>query len=102
MSTAEPWVLAVDAAETPVEDRARFQAEAEAMLEFHTGWALLATCHRVELYGMGPAPRWPGVRTLHGRPAVRRLLRIAAGLESTVQGENEVLRQVRAALEKES
>jgi len=50
VSTAEPWVLAVDAAETPVEDRARFEAEAEAMLEFHAGWALLATCHRVEVY----------------------------------------------------
>src|SRR3989442_14610638 len=98
MSAAEPWVLAVDAAETPVEERARFQAEAEAMLEFHAGWALLATCHRVELYGMGPVPKWPGVNTLRGRPAARRLLRVAAGLESAVPGEDEVLRHVRDAL----
>jgi glutamyl-tRNA reductase len=98
LSTAEPWVLAVDAAETPVADRARFEAEAEAMLEFHAGWALLATCHRVELYGMGPAPRWPDVMTLRGRPAARRLLRVAAGLESAVVGEDDVLRQVRDAL----
>jgi glutamyl-tRNA reductase len=68
------------------------------MLEFHTGWGLLATCHRVELYGIGPAPRWPGVITLRGREAVRRLISVAAGLESTVLGENEVLRQVRDAL----
>lgn len=98
MSAAEPWVLAADAAGVPVEERAHFQAEAEAMLEFHAGWALLATCHRVELYGMGPVPRWPGVLTLRGRPAARRLIRVAAGLESTVPGEDEVLRQVRDAL----
>jgi glutamyl-tRNA reductase len=98
VSAAEPWVLAVDAAETPVEDRARFQAEAEAMLEFHSGWGLLATCHRVEVYGMGPAPRWPDVMTLRGRPAARRLLRVAAGLESAVVGEDDVLHQVRDAL----
>jgi glutamyl-tRNA reductase len=98
VSDAEPWVLAVDAAEAPVEERARFHAEAEAMLEFHAGWALLTTCHRVELYGIGPVPRWPGVSTLRGRPAARRLLRVAAGLESAVPGEDEVLRQVRDAL----
>jgi glutamyl-tRNA reductase len=98
MSAPEPWVLAAAAAEVPVEDRAHFQAEAQAMLEFHPGWALLVTCHRVELYGMGPAPRWPDLLALHGRPAARRLLRVAAGLESTVPGENEVLRQVRDAL----
>jgi glutamyl-tRNA reductase len=98
VSQAEPWVLALDAGDAPVEERARFQAEADAMLEFHTGWALLSTCHRVELYGMGPVPRWPGVRTLRGRPAARRLIRVAAGLESTVPGEDEVLRQVRDAL----
>ncbi len=98
MSQGEPWVLAVDAGDAPVEERARFQAEAEAMLEFHAGWALLSTCHRVELYGMGPVPRWPGVRTLRGRPAALRLIGVAAGLESAVPGEDEVLRQVRDAL----
>jgi glutamyl-tRNA reductase len=98
MSAAEPWVLAVEAAATPVEDRARFQAEAKAMLEFHRSWALLATCHRVELYGMGPAPRWPDVIALSGRPAVLRLHRVATGLESAVVGEDDVLHQVRDAL----
>jgi hypothetical protein len=39
------------------------------MLEFHAGWTLLATCHLGELYGMGPAPRWPDVMTLQGGPA---------------------------------
>lgn len=101
MTTTELWALAAAAGEggTAVEERARFQAEAEAMLQFHSGWALLVTCHRVELYGVGPAPSWPGVLVLHGEAAVRRLVRVAAGLESAVLGENEVLRQVRDALQ---
>jgi glutamyl-tRNA reductase len=98
MTPAEIWVLAAAAAEMPVEERARFQAEAEAVLNYHTGWALLTTCHRVELYGVGPAPGWPGVLAFQGGAAVRRLIRVAVGLESSVPGENEVLRQVRDAL----
>jgi glutamyl-tRNA reductase len=98
MSPAELWVLAAAADEVAVEERSRFQGEAEGVLKFHTGWALLTTCHRVELYGVGPAPSWPGVLALQGEAAVRRLIRVAAGLESAVPGENEVLRQVRDAL----
>jgi glutamyl-tRNA reductase len=98
MSPADLWVLAAAVDDVPVEERARFQAEAEAVLKFHTGWALLTTCHRVELYGVGPAPSWPGVLALQGEAAVRRLIRVAVGLESVVPGENEVLRQVRDAL----
>lgn len=98
MIISEPWVLAAAADQVAVDERSRFQAEAEAMLQFHSGWALLTTCHRVELYGVGPAPSWPGMLALQGRPAAGRLIRVAAGLESTVPGENEVLRQVRDAL----
>lgn len=59
---------------------------------------LLATCHRVELYGWGdePPPDLPIVRT--GEAAVRHLFRVAAGLESAVPGEDQVLHQVRQAL----
>ena len=98
MSAGEPWVLAAAAGEVAVEERARFRAEAEAIWQAHEGWALLATCHRVELYGVGAAPGWPGVLCLRGPAAVRRLVRVAVGLESAVPGENEVLGQVRGAL----
>ena len=90
MTRLEPWALIVDAASTPAEDRARLAAT----------WApeagrpdriLLQTCHRVELYGVGPAPQ-------EAQAAAEHLLRVAAGLESAVIGEDEVLHQVRAAL----
>ena len=59
---------------------------------------LLSTCHRVELYGFGIMPDL-GTR-LHvetGVQAVRHLMRVAAGLESAIIGEDEVLHQVRDA-----
>ncbi len=93
-----PWVLAAAVPERSAEERSRFQALAAPLLPHHPGWALLSTCHRVELYGLGPAPDLPGARLLEGEAAVRRLFRVAAGLESAVVGENEVLHQVRQAL----
>lgn len=61
---------------------------------------LLATCQRVELYGLGKQPcPIRGMRLLTGDDAVRHLLRVAAGLESAVVGENEILGQVRRALQ---
>lgn len=60
---------------------------------------VLNTCQRLECYGRS-APDLPGLRVarrLDRRHAFERLARIAAGLESRVLGELEVLGQVREA-----
>ncbi len=81
--------------------------------------AILATCNRLELYWL--APPGPDVATVHtvlanitgvntllipqiarvasGEAAARHLCRVAAGLESQVLGEPEILGQVRQAQE---
>jgi glutamyl-tRNA reductase len=65
----------------------------------HSDWILLNTCHRVELYGFGTAPGLDArLRVVTGEGAVRHLIRVAAGLESAIIGEDEVLHQVREAL----
>lgn len=62
-------------------------------------WLLLETCHRVELYGFGPAPDLdPSLQLLTGDSAVIHVMRVAAGLDSAIVGEDEVLHQVRDAL----
>ena len=58
----------------------------------------LLTCHRAELYGIGDRPVLGAPTELSGRAAIRHLLRVAAGLESAIVGEDEVLHQVRQAL----
>jgi len=62
--------------------------------------AALTTCHRVELYGFGPAPSLSELRVRRGADAVTHLMRVAAGLESAIVGEDEVLHQVREALDR--
>ncbi|HEX2645879.1 MAG TPA: NAD(P)-binding domain-containing protein, partial [Candidatus Dormibacteraeota bacterium] len=59
---------------------------------------VLTTCHRAELYGLGAPPHMPGARVRKGPAAATHLLRVAAGLESAIVGEDEVLHQVRDAL----
>ncbi len=64
------------------------------------GRVLLSTCHRVEIYEttdrIEPVPE---MRTLVGRDAAAHLLRVAAGLDSAIAGEPQILRQVRVAYE---
>ena len=93
-----PWVAGVSAAEQPVEERQRLAAELEPAVSASLDLVLLDTCHRVELYGFGELPpAAQGMPLQAGADAVRHLLRVAAGLESAVVGEDEVLHQVRDA-----
>src|SRR5437879_910841 len=45
------------------------EAALNDMVDFHRRWALLATCHRVELYGFGPGPSRSDMRLLEGEAA---------------------------------
>lgn len=93
------WALTVSAETAPAETRERVLSAIEDRLRARPGWVLLNTCHRVEVYGVGEAPVIAGeLSLLTGEPAVRHLFRVAAGLESAVVGEDEVLHQVRDAL----
>ena len=78
---------------------------------------LLSTCSRFELYGMAPDPervitsarRWfvarggleiePAVVARSGDQALAHLFRVAAGLDSWIIGESEILGQVKRAYE---
>jgi glutamyl-tRNA reductase len=90
--------MVAQAGDVDVSGRTRLEAALQELVDFHRQWALLATCHRVELYGFGPGPSRPDMRLLEGDAAVRHLFRVAAGLESAVVGETEILGQVRDAL----
>jgi glutamyl-tRNA reductase len=93
-------------------------ARALAMLRTTHGdeHVLLSTCNRTELYHCGTADREALISSLaqaaearpeeledhlychHDREAVQHLMRVAAGLDSMVVGENEILGQVKEAL----
>ena len=76
-------------------------------------WALLATCHRCEVYTVQanaelvlgllreqlPPDASQAVTELRGDGAARHLMRVAAGLESMLLGETDVQHQVVEALE---
>lgn len=94
---SEPWAVALTALDAPAAVRTELAEELLSQPELAPRTLLLSTCHRVEIYGFGPRPAVVAP-ALSGPDAVRRLLRIAAGLESASLGEDEVLHQVREAL----
>jgi glutamyl-tRNA reductase len=100
----------------PVElrERAVLEPDAAAELARSLGDAVcLSTCNRTELYlaGEDPDPAAAALEALTGQPlegvlyrldddeAAHHLFRVAAGLDSLVPGEGEILGQVRAAHE---
>jgi glutamyl-tRNA reductase len=99
MSLHQPWVMAVQAGTAGAGERDRLARSLEAKVPSHSDWILLSTCHRVELYGFGAVPDLDeGLRLETGDRVVQHLIRVAAGLESAIVGEDEVLHQVREAL----
>jgi glutamyl-tRNA reductase len=66
---------------------------------------LVRTCHRVELYAANAGAELPGIELppgidrLEDADAVRHLLSVACGLDSTVFGETQILHQLRETIE---
>lgn len=101
-------VLAVAHDRAPLPDRERLDLRAAAD-HLRVPHLALGTCLRAELYWWGTAsdgeralaafgPLAAHAEFLAGTEAAHRLLRVAAGLESSVVGEPEVLEQVRSAV----
>lgn len=92
-----PWALTATAGEFSAAEREVLKERWESESRSDSRRVLLATCHRVELYGLGAIPT-DHVPQLQSTSAVAHLLRVAAGIESAVTGEDEVLHQVRQGL----
>ncbi len=107
--SSEPGLVALVAHARSVhsEEREAF-GDAAAVVAGDPRAILLRTCHRVELYvathrGEGahgvPLPALPeGGRRLGGLAAARHLYTVAAGLDSVVVGEDQILHQLRECL----
>ncbi len=125
----EPVVVGVNHRSAPVELREQMALAGDGLRAALNGAlhelpgdevVILSTCNRLELYLAGPDPhRLPGpavrflahrsgldlatlqavVYSRQGPGAVRHLLRVAAGLDSQILGESQILGQVREALE---
>lgn len=93
----ELWALTASAGDVDADARDGLSHRIDGWLAAGNDGVALTTCHRVELYGIGPAPALHGTRLRRGPDAVFHLMRVAAGLESAIVGEDEVLHQVRDA-----
>ena len=102
------WTLSYDSDNTTPESRSVI-AEGLAAAEPHThGWLVLRTCRRVVILGAEPRPARGALTAAvgheatgeaharDGSSAVEHVLRLAAGLESAVVGEDQILSQIRA------
>lgn len=79
--------------------RATEMAAARAAVEgAHAADAVVVSCQRLEAYGFGPCDCAAPER-LTGFDALERLAAVAAGLESVVLGEDQIMGQVRAAFD---
>ncbi len=107
MTLATPvWAAVAAADRVGAADRAALADRWRASSDGRPDQALIVTCHRVELYGLGEPIEAAGVtagageaaQLLAGFDAARHLGRLAAGLESAVVGEDQILHQVRTTL----
>jgi len=99
-------IRAVVAHVQSVRAEGRAQLARRLRSERRSGLVIIETCHRVELYAHAAdvgdiageeMPR--GTEVLTGTAAARHLLRLAVGLESAVLAEDQLLHQLRAAIQ---
>ncbi len=102
----EVVVLATHARSVAAPERERFAAALRETIGGHG--LLLETCHRVEGYAVVAAgserpaqelDRPSGIRELRGEAAIRHAISVAVGRDSVVVGEDQVLHQLRTAVD---
>lgn len=97
--------LSAHARHVPAAERARFAGAVETVLAgAREPYVLVDTCHRVEVYLVADGSPMatalpPGGTMLEGAAAARQAISLACGLDSVVVGEDQVLHQLRGALD---